>query len=45
MKQQHCAYDKITEGFQLWGSIENGIKSEKQTFDKKIPVRINRDHR
>ena len=45
MKLQHCAYNRITEGFQLWECIENGIKSEKQTLDKKIPFRINRDHR
>ena len=31
---------RITEGFQLWGCIENEIKSEKQTLDKKTPFRI-----
>ena len=45
MKLQHCAYNRITEGFQLWECIENGIKSEKQTLEKKIPFRINCDHR
>ena len=45
MKQQHCAYNRITERFKLQGCIENGIKLEKQTFDKKIPFRINHDHR
>ena len=44
MKQQHYAYNRITESFQLWGCIENGIKSEKPAA-KKIPFRINRDHR
>ena len=43
--KQHCAYNRLTEGFQLRGCIENGIKLEKQTFDKKIPFRINHDHR
>ena len=26
IKQQHCTYNRITEGFQLWGCTENGIK-------------------
>ena len=45
MKLQHCAYNWRTEGFQLWYCIENGMKSKKQTFNKKIPFRINRNHR
>ena len=45
MKQRHCAYNGINDDFQLWGSIENGIELEKQTFSKKIPFRINCDHR
>ena len=45
MKLQHCAYNKITEGFQLLDCIENGMKSEKQTFNKTIPFRINRNRR
>ena len=44
MKLQHCTYNKITEVFQLWECIESGTKSEKQTFNKKIPFRINCDH-
>ena len=47
MKLQQCAYNRITviKNFQLWECIENGIKSEKHTFVKKIPFRINCDSR
>ena len=45
MKQQHYAYNRITEGFQLWGCVENGIRKtdlqQKDLLQNKTTIKQN----